>query len=51
MSDPEILRQPENTLDEETAWEAIARISELVPLIHAYWAFESALDGYLADSE
>jgi yecA family protein len=51
MSDPEILRQPENALEEETAWEAIARISELVPLIYAYWAFESALDGYLAGRE
>ena len=51
MSDPEIQRQPENTLEEEIAWEAIARISELVSLIHAYWAFESALDGYLADRE
>jgi yecA family protein len=51
ISDPEILRQPENTLEEETAWDAIARISELVPLIHAYWVFESALDGYLADGE
>ena len=51
MSDPEILRQPENTLEEETAWDAIVRISELVPLIHAYWVFESALDGYLADSQ
>jgi yecA family protein len=49
MSAPNMLRQPENALDDETAWETITRISELVPLIHAYWAFESALDGYLAD--
>lgn len=49
MSDPEIPRQAENAIDEETAWEAITRISELVPLIHGYWAFESALDGYLAN--
>jgi yecA family protein len=51
MSAQEMLRQPENALDEETAWATIMRISELVPLIHAYWAFESALDGYLADRE
>ena len=51
MSDPEILRQGENAIEEETAWEMIVRISELVPLIHAYWAFESALDGYLAERE
>jgi len=51
MSAPDMLRQPENALDDETAWETITRISELVPLIHAYWAFESALDGYLADRE
>ena len=51
MSDPEIVRQTENAIAEETAWEAITRISELVPLIHGYWAFESALDGYLADRE
>jgi yecA family protein len=51
MSDSEILRQAENAIEEETAWEAITRISELVPLIHAYWAFESALDGYLADRD
>ena len=42
---------PENALDDETAWVNITRISELVPLIHAYWTFESALDGYLADRE
>ena len=42
---------PENALDDETAWVTITRISELVPLIHAYWTFESALDGYLADRE
>ena len=51
MSDPEILRQAENAIEEETACEAITRISELVPLIYAYWGFESALDGYLADRE
>jgi yecA family protein len=51
MSDPEIQRQGENSIEEETAWEAITRISELVPLIHAFWAFESALDGYLADRD
>ena len=51
MSDSVILRQAENAIEEETAWEAITRISELVPLIHAYWAFESALDGYLADRD
>ena len=51
LSDPEILRQTEYALEEETAWAMIARISELVPVIHAYWAFESALDGYLADPE
>ena len=51
MSDPEIVRQTENAIAEETAWEAITRISELVPLIHGYWAFESALDGYLADRD
>jgi len=50
-SNPETLRKTENTIEEETAWNMIARISELVPLIHAYWAFESALDGYLADRE
>jgi len=49
MSDPEMLRHPENAIEEETAWVAIMRISELVPLIYAYWAFESALDGYLAE--
>ena len=51
MSDPEIQRQAENALGEETAWATITMISELVPLIHNYWAFESALDGYLADRE
>ena len=51
MSDTEILRHPENGIEEETAWVAITRISELVPLIYAYWAFESALDGYLAERE
>ena len=51
MSDPEIPHQAENAIEEETAWEAITRISELVPLIHGYWAFESALDGYLGDRD
>jgi yecA family protein len=51
MSDPEIPRQAENAIEEETAWEAITRISELVPLIYGYWAFESALDSYLADRD
>ena len=51
MSNPEILRESENSIEEETAWEAITRIGELVPLIHAYWVFESALDGYLADCD
>jgi len=51
MSSPDMLRQPENAVDDETAWETIMRISELVPLIYAYWAFESALDGYLTDRE
>jgi hypothetical protein len=51
MSDPEILRHAENAIEEETALEAIARVGELVPLIHSYWAFESALDGYLADRD
>jgi hypothetical protein len=51
MSASEMVRQPENALDDETAWVTITRISELVPLIYAYWTFESALDGYLADRE
>ena len=51
ISSPDMLRQPENAVDDETAWETIMRISELVPLIYAYWAFESALDGYLTDRE
>ena len=51
MSAPETVLQPENALDDETAWATITRISELVPLIHAYWAFESALDEHLADRD
>lgn len=51
MSEPEILRQAGNAIGEETAWINITMISELVPLIHAYWAFESALDEHLADRD
>jgi hypothetical protein len=51
MLAPEMLNRPANALDDESAWVTITRISELVPLIHAYWTFESALDGYLADRE
>jgi yecA family protein len=51
LSDPEILRQAENALGEEVAWTTAAMIAELVPLIRAYWAFESSLDDYLADRE
>jgi uncharacterized protein UPF0149 len=50
-SDLEILRQAETAIGEETAWTTITMISELVPLIHAYWAFESALNEHLADGE
>ena len=49
IADPEIQRHAENGLGEETAWATITRISELIPLIRNYWAFESALDEYLAD--
>jgi yecA family protein len=51
LSDPEILRQAENALGEEVAWTTAAMIAELVPLVRAYWAFESSLDDYLADRE
>ena len=51
MSDPEILRQTENAIGEETVWTTITLVSELVPLIHVYWAFESALAEYLADRD
>ena len=51
MSDLEVLPPAENAIGEETAWAAITTISELVPLIHAYWVFESELEGYLADRE
>jgi yecA family protein len=51
MSDPEIRRQAENALGEETAWASITMISELLPLIRNYWDFESALDEYLAGHE
>jgi yecA family protein len=51
MSDLEIPRHTETVIGEETVWTTITMISALVPLIHAYWAFESALDEYLADPE
>ncbi|HEY4813599.1 MAG TPA: UPF0149 family protein [Chthoniobacterales bacterium] len=51
LSDPRILHQVENVLGEEAAWTTATMISELVPLIHNYWAFESSLDEYLADRE
>jgi yecA family protein len=51
MSEPETLRQAEETLGEEAVVATTNMISELVPLIRDYWAFEADLDEYLADSE
>ena len=51
MSEPKILRQASNAIGEGMTWTKITMISELVPLIHAYWAFESALDEHLADRD
>jgi uncharacterized protein YecA (UPF0149 family) len=47
MADPEILRQTENAVGEEIAWETVTWVADLVPLIRDYWAFEFALDEYL----
>jgi yecA family protein len=47
MSDPEILRQAENALGEDTVLATANMIGELVPLIRQYWAFEFALDQYI----
>ena len=51
MSDPETIRQAEATLGEGAALATASMISELVPLIHAYWAFETGLEEYLVGSE
>jgi len=47
MAEPEILRKTEKAIGEETAWTTCVMVSELVPLIRDYWAFESALNDYL----
>jgi yecA family protein len=47
MADPEILSQAEKAIGEETVGATCDTLSDLVPLIHNYWAFESALDDYL----
>ena len=47
MSEPEILRKTEKAVGKETAWTTCVMMSELVPLIRDYWAFESALNDYL----
>lgn len=51
MSDPDILRQAENSFGEEAAWATANVISELVPLISLYWKFESGLEEYLGPEE
>jgi yecA family protein len=50
-SEPGVLRQPGKAIEEDIAWEMIVRISELVPLIYTYWAFESAFAAYLDEGE
>jgi yecA family protein len=47
MAEPETLRKTEKAIGEETAWTTWTMLSELVPLIRDYWAFESALNDYL----
>jgi yecA family protein len=47
MAEPEILRKTEKAIGNETAWTTCVMVSELVPLIRDYWAFESALNDYL----
>jgi uncharacterized protein YecA (UPF0149 family) len=47
MAEPEFLREAEKAIGNETAWTAWNMVSELVPLIRDYWAFESALNDYL----
>ena len=47
MAEPEILRKTEKAIGKETAWTTCVMVSELVPLIRDYWAFESALNDYL----
>ena len=47
MAEPEILRKTEKAIGKETAWTTCVMMSELVPLIRDYWAFESALNDYL----
>jgi yecA family protein len=47
MAEPEILRQTEKAIGNETALMTWSMVSELVPLIWNYWAFESALNDYL----
>jgi len=47
MAEPEIFRKTEKAIGKETAWTTCVMVSELVPLIRDYWAFESALNDYL----
>jgi yecA family protein len=47
MAEPEIVRKTEKAVGAETAWMTWSMVSELVPLIRDYWAFESALNDYL----
>ena len=47
MAEPEIVRKTEKVVGTETAWMTWSMVSELVPLIRDYWAFESALNDYL----
>jgi uncharacterized protein YecA (UPF0149 family) len=47
MAEPEFLREAEKAIGKETAWTTWNLMTELVPLIRDYWAFESALNDYL----
>jgi hypothetical protein len=51
MSDPEILRQAENSFGEEAGWTTANMISDLVPLISLYWKFESGLEEYFGPKD
>jgi yecA family protein len=47
MAEPEIVRQTEKAIGMDLAWMTWSMLSELVPMIRDYWAFESALNDYL----